>query len=105
MAKLNENTIKSLEAKGFNRWTKGSMDRMYINCTSYGCKFDYYKTGNIERAFFNDERISNSEGYRFKRTKAYIDVETGEINVQTATDYADEIRDAVAAMLEDAMCA
>jgi hypothetical protein len=102
MTKLNENVIKSLEAKGFNRWQKNGKDRLYINCTDYGCEFEYYNTGNIRSASFNGERISNADGRRFKATKAYVDVEAGEIHVQTTTGYDGEIREAIAAMLEDA---
>jgi hypothetical protein len=98
---LNETTIKNLEAKGFNRWTKGNHDRLYINCTAYGCEFDYYKTGNINHARFQGESISNSEGYRFKSTKVYIDVKTGELNISTATRYEEQIREAVQAIIEE----
>lgn len=103
MTKLNEKQIAKLEAKGFNRWTKGNHDRLYINCTSYGCEFEYYSTGNIKNAYFNGELVSNAEGRRFKGTKVYIDIKTGELNVSTGTDYEREIREAVEAIIADAL--
>ena len=68
--------IKKLEKLGFKRWQKGGFDRLYIDASRLGLVCDYYKTGNICRAEFNGERISNSEGYRMKAAKTYIDVDT-----------------------------
>lgn len=76
---LNEKIIKALEAKGFNRWTKGNYDRLYINAKELGLECTYYKTGNISSAYFNGEQISNSQGYRYKAAKTYIDVNTGKV--------------------------
>ena len=103
MTKLNEKQIAKLEAKGFNRWTKGSFDRLYINCTDYGCEFEYYNSGNISYAYFNGERVSNAEGRRFKGTKVFIDVETGELSISTGTDYEREIREAVEDIIAEAL--
>lgn len=99
MGALTEKQILSFEAKGFNRWTNGNMDRLYINCTSYGCEFYYYKTGNISDAYFQGERVSNAEGRRFKATKVYVDVKTGELHIDTSTRYESEIREAVEAII------
>ena len=74
----NEN-ITALEAKGFNRWTKGNMDRLYINARDLGLVCSYYKTGNISAAYFNGELISNSQGARYKAAKTFIDVKTGTV--------------------------
>lgn len=101
MTTITNEIIAKLESKGFNRWNKGNMDRLYINCTSYGCRFSYYNTGNIHHAYFNDDRVSNAEGYRFKSTKVFIDVNTGELSVTTKTDYEDEIRAAVEAIITE----
>ena len=35
-AALTAETIAKFEAAGFNRWAKGSMDRLYINTTALG---------------------------------------------------------------------
>lgn len=71
--------IDELEALGFKRWQKGQFDRLYINADQLGLECKYYKTGNIKAAMFNGEEISNSEGYRMKAAKTYIDVTTGEV--------------------------
>lgn len=76
---LNEAVIKALEEKGFNRWTKGGLDRLYINAAQLGLECTYYKTGNISSAYFNGERISNSMGYSYKAAKTYIDINSGRL--------------------------
>ena len=63
---MTEQMIAELEAKGFKRWTKGNLDRLYINAAQLGLVCQYYKTGNIRHAEFNGESISNSQGYRYK---------------------------------------
>lgn len=77
--KLNEKQIAALESKGFNRWTKGNMDRLYINATMLGLELDYYKTGNISSAYWKGERISNRQGGNYKYAKTYIDIATGKV--------------------------
>lgn len=71
--------IEELEQLGFKRWQKGNMDRLYINAWSLGLECAYYKTGSIKDAWFDGESISNSEGYRMKAAKTYIDVKTGKV--------------------------
>lgn len=66
--------IEELEKMGFKRWQKNGMDRLYINATALGLCCTYYKTGNISSASFDGESISNSEGYRMKNAKTYIDL-------------------------------
>ena len=75
--KLTDKQIEALEAKGFSRWTIGTMDRMYINGTKIGLALDYYKTGNIHHAELNGEHISNCRAYSVKAAKNYIDVADG----------------------------
>lgn len=77
--KLDEAKVKELEQLGFKRWTKGNMDRLYINATQLGLDCEYYKTGNISGADFQGERISNSEARRMKAAKTYIDIKTGHV--------------------------
>ena len=67
-------SIEELTKMGFKRWQKNGMDRMYINASTLGLICTYYKTGNISGAEFNGERVSNSEGYRLKSSKTYIDL-------------------------------
>ena len=99
MAALTDERIAELEGKGFNRWQKYGKDRLYINAKSYGLECTYYKTGNIHTAYFNGESISNSDGYRLKSTKAFIDVATGELNIQTSFYDVDSIREAINSLL------
>lgn len=77
---MNEKMIEKLTAKGFTRWTKGKCDRMYINAKDLGLVCEYYKTGNIHTAEFQGYYISNSEAYRMKAAKTYIDVATEEVS-------------------------
>jgi hypothetical protein len=100
---VTDEIIAKLESAGFARWTKGRFDRLYINAESYGVEFDYYKTGNIRSCYAFGERVSNSEGYRFGSTKVYIDLADGTLNIKTATDYEDEIRAAVEAIITEAI--
>lgn len=74
---MTDERIKELEELGFTRWQKGNMDRLYINAEMLGFECIYYKTGNIKSAWFQGDEISNSEGYRMKAAKTYIDVKTG----------------------------
>lgn len=66
--------IDELTAKGFKRWQKNGMDRMYINASTLGLICSYYKTGNVRDAYFNGESISNSEARRMLSAKTYIDL-------------------------------
>ena len=77
MALTNEQ-IESLEKKGFRRWQKGSLDRLYINAAQLGLECTYYHTGNISGAEFCGVSISNCEARRMKAAKSYINVTTGE---------------------------
>ena len=71
--------IEELTAKGFNRWQKNGMDRMYINSSALGLNCSYYKTGSISAATFNGKDISNSEAGKLKAAKTYIDLKTNMI--------------------------
>lgn len=69
-----EEKIKALEDKGFKRWTKGNMDRMYANPQVLGVRFSYYNTGSIKECWLHDDKLSNCEGGRIKASKNYIDL-------------------------------
>ena len=73
-------TIEELEELGFKRWTKGNMDRMYIDARNLGLEVDYYKTGNVCAATFDGYRISNCEARRLLAAKTYIDLKTGKVH-------------------------
>ena len=80
---INAETIAKYEAAGFKRWTKGSMDRLYINVTKIGAEIDYYNTGNVRNAHWQGERVSNADGRRLLASKVWIDIATGELHVRT----------------------
>lgn len=78
--KLTDTQISALESKGFSRWQKAGMDRLYINATRLGLELDFYKTGNISSALLNGERISNCQARRLRECKTYIDVMDGTVH-------------------------
>lgn len=83
--KLTEKKIAELESKGFKRWTKGNIDRLYINAAQLGLDCAYYKTGNISGADFQGAHVSNCEARRMKAAKTYIDVTTGTVHSDNST--------------------
>lgn len=76
---MTNDQITALESKGFNRWTKGNLDRLYINAGQLGLVCSYYSSGNISYAEFNGEQISNCAARRMKAAKTFIDVKTGKV--------------------------
>ena len=94
--------IEKLEAKGFKRWTKGTMDRFYINADKFGLDVEYYKTGNVSYAALNGERISNSEGRAILGGKYYVDIATGEVNVKICGYHGDEVRELIEKIVAEA---
>jgi len=76
---LTEERINELTEKGFKRWTKGNIDRLYINASQLGLDCAHYKTGNISSATFQGEGISNSHARRMYAAKTYIDIKTGRV--------------------------
>lgn len=99
-----ENTIDvdALEKKGFNRWTKGNMDRLYFNIEKSGyLDVDYYKTGNMRSAYLNGERISNAEAYRLMSVKCFIDLKNG--NKMVVQYGREDAQDVVRELVEKAM--
>ena len=83
---MTETMIEKLTEKGFSRWTKGAMDRLYINANDLGLYTDSYKSGNICFASFNGEEISHAHALRMIGAKIWIDVETGLLNSKYAED-------------------
>ena len=77
---LTDTQIAALERKGFKRWQKNDMDRLYINATRLGLELTFYKTGNVSSAQFNGEWISNSRGRGLRDCKTYIDVADGSVH-------------------------
>ena len=77
---MTDESIEKYEQAGFKRWTKNQMDRLYVNANVLGLECTYYKTGNVHSANFNGEDISNSEAYRMKAAKTYIDIKDGKLH-------------------------
>lgn len=85
--------IEALEKKGFNRWTKGDMDRLYFSLEKSGAlELDYYKSGNLRAADLEGERISNAEACRLLAVKCFIDLKSGnQLVVQRGREDAQEV--------------
>ena len=67
--------IETLEKKGFSRWTKGDMDRLYFNIQKSGhMEVDHYKTGNISFAAIDGEEISHRFAGQILSVKCFIDL-------------------------------
>lgn len=94
--------IEALEKKGFNRWTKGDMDRLYFSLEKSGAlELDYYKSGNLRSAYLDGERISNAEAYRLLAVKCFIDLKNG--NKMVVQYGREEAQDTVRELAEKAM--
>lgn len=68
---LNDKIIKALEERGFKRWTKNGMDRLYINAETLGLDRETYK--------YRGERVSNTLAREMLAAKTYIDIETEKV--------------------------
>lgn len=77
---MTQERIEELERKGFKRWTKGNIDRLYINAAQLGLDCTFYKTGNISGATFHGASISNAEAGRMKAAKTFVDIKTGKVH-------------------------
>lgn len=99
---MSDKMIDKLAAKGFNRWTKGNMDRMYINASQLGLACSYHSTGSIKNATFCGDSISNCEARRLKADKCYVDLKTGTITANSSrlSDAAQALIDEAAAEIE-----
>lgn len=82
--KITDTQIEKLESKGFNRWQKNNMDRLYINVESLGLEIESYNSGNIRSAYWQGQKVSNSNGRRLISSKVWLNVETGELHVKTS---------------------
>lgn len=80
---MKDATIKKYEAAGFKRWTKDGMDRLYIDAEALGLEVERYGTGNVKSATWQGEKVSNADARRILASKAYIDIETGELHVSS----------------------
>ena len=101
MTNFTDSTIKAYEEAGFNRWTKGNHDRLYINAEQLGLEVTRYKSGNVKSATWQGERISNADANRLMASKVYIDIKTGELHVTTNfNDYENPLEDVAQAFVD-----
>ncbi len=105
---LDESTIAKLEARGFNRWTKGHCDRLYVKATAIGLEVEYYGRfenhgrNPIKEAHWKGKDIGSSDGRRMKDADCYIDVKDETINVSAANKFClEELTDALKEILEE----
>ena len=91
-----DSQIEACEKAGFNRWTKGDYDRLYIDLDKLGLYVNHYNTGNIcyasitEFYLDDDEKICEDETERIPNARAseivccrfYIDIKTGDVYVK-----------------------
>ena len=91
---MTQEGIDLLLQKGFKRWTKNGKDRLYINASQLGLECEYYHTGNIKNAEFRGEHISNSQAYRYKAAKTYVELGPDRL----VSDYP-ELEDAAAELI------
>lgn len=64
--------MEMLTKEGFKRWTKNTMDRMYVNANVLGL--------NAETATFKGRKISNTYTRELQSAKTYIDLVKNEIH-------------------------
>lgn len=78
--------IQQLINAGAKRWTKGKLDRLYVNATILGLEYDCYKSGNVRSATWQGEGISNADARRLLGSKVFVDLNTGDLHVSTNFD-------------------
>lgn len=93
---MSEDLIKTFESCGFKRWTKGDMDRLYINAEALGLKYDCYKSGNICSSSFRGESISHRKALDMIGSKIWVDVKTSKMWSRDANEV---LLDAVRALV------
>ena len=76
---FSDDEIKALARKGFERWTRGKVDRLYIGAESFGLR-DRGK-GGYE---LNGERIDYYTGVQLERSRTYVDCLTGIVHSDSA---------------------
>lgn len=95
--------IDKLIDMGASRWTKGGHDRLYlfkVGAEIMGLDCDYYKTGRVNGATLNGEKISNAEANRVisAYANAYIDLKDN-ILYGVSGRYAEDFSEKIAAYI------
>lgn len=78
---LRDDEIGRLEDTGFRRWTKGDMDRLYIDATALGLDCQYKRDHEPCLGTWQDREVSNADCRRIYYSKVWIDVEDGSLHV------------------------
>lgn len=101
---LKEKIIETLVKNGAKRWTKGTMDRLYINPETVGFEFEYNSRGKLYGATNGEHSYNEREAWDIKNSKTYIDIETGKISYTNKTmfEVAQMFRDNIIAEVEAA---
>lgn len=97
---MNNEMIKKFEDAGFKRWTKGSLDRLYINPENLCLHVEKYKSGNISYAEFNGEKISNSFARDFLAVRIYVDVNDGHLHFVASGNVPSALKSAAVSLCE-----
>lgn len=95
--------VQNLISIGGKEWVKDDMHRIYFNADVtaplIGLEIVSYKTGNIESAFLNGEKISNNKARQIMTTldigKVYFDVAKGEFVSKGMGALAEKVIDAI----------
>ena len=91
---FSDGELRALARKGFRRWRRGHVDRLYINAEDMGLK----RTGRDEYEF-EGERLDYWSGRQIEISKTYIDLCTGLVhsNNERARECAERMLNAVVA--------
>ena len=69
--------IRFLEQRGFKRWKKGKLDRLYIDARELGLVIDY-DYGKPVHATLNGADISVTDAVLLREAKTFIPIPSGE---------------------------
>lgn len=88
---LRDDEIERLDDMGFRRWTKGDMDRLYIDTTKLGLECDFKRDHEPCLGDWQGKRVSNADCRRIYFSKVWVDVEDGSLHV--TSDFRPSIGD------------
>lgn len=68
--------IRFLEQRGFKRWRKGNLDRLYIDARELGLVIDY-DYGKPVHAALNGTEISAADAMNLREAKTFVPIPGG----------------------------
>lgn len=80
---LRDDEIERLEDMGFRRWTKGDMDRLYIDADKLGLECDFKRDHEPCLGSWQGRRVSNADCRRIYYSKVWVDVKDGSLHVKS----------------------